>query len=370
MTAQPASNLASSLVSSLVSGLTMDESSYAHFRRLGRSGLLLPPVSLGLWHNFGRERFDGGSEHEQRSRPKADFATQRDIVLAAFEAGVTHFDLANNYGPPAGSAEEVFGEILRRDLAGHRDELLITSKAGYRMWRGPYGDGGSRKYLLASLDQSLARLGVEYVDIFYHHRMDGDTPLEESMGALAHAVKSGKALYAGISNYSPERTREAAAILADMGVPLTVHQASYSMLNRHVEEDRGAGSLLEVAEELGFGVVAFSPLQQGLLTDRYLEGVPERSRAAQGVFLRASNATDPHYLEQVRALNEIARGRGQSLAQLALAWILRQRAVATAIVGASSVEQLQGNLAAVGPNAAAGELTESELNEIERALAQ
>lgn len=360
----------STLNTSITSAVTRDENSYSHFRRLGTSGLLLPPVSLGLWHNFGRERFDGGSEHDDRERPAADFEVQRAIVRAAFEAGVTHFDLANNYGPPAGSAEEVFGEILRRDLSGHRGELVITTKAGFRMWPGPYGDGGSRKYLLSSLDQSLVRLGVDYVDVFYHHRQDDSRPLEESMGALAHAVKCGKALYAGISNYSPDRTREAAAILRELGVPLLVHQASYSMLNRHVEKDAGAGSLLDVAKDLGIGVVAFSPLQQGLLTDRYLGGVPERSRAAQGVFLDKDDALDPAYLEKIRALNDIARGRGQSLAQLALAWVLRDTVVTSAIVGASSVEQLHTNLAAVGPNAESGELSDTELAAIEDVLAR
>lgn len=348
-----------------------DPESYAHFRRLGRSGLVLPPISLGLWHNFGRERFDGGSEHDQVERPKADFQTQRDVVCAAFEGGVTHFDLANNYGPPAGSAESVFGEILRRDLAGHRDELVITSKAGYRMWPGPYGDGGSRKYLLASLDQSLTRLGLDYVDIFYHHREDSETPLEESMGALAHAVTSGKALYAGVSNYSPQKLREAHSILSSLDVPLVVNQVSYSMLNRHVEQgsdEAGAdASLLDTAAELGVGVVAFSPLQQGLLTDRYLDGVPERSRAAQGVFLKDSSATDPEYLERVRALNEVASARGQSLAGLALSWVLRHDVVTTAIVGASSVKQLQANLAAGGREVPP--LSSDELARIEEILA-
>lgn len=357
---------------------TMNEESYAHFRRLGTSGLLLPPISLGFWHNFGRERFEGGFEHDVRERPKADFSRQREIVHYAFDHGITHFDLANNYGPPAGSAEEIFGEILRKDLAAHRDEILVTTKAGFRMWPGPYGDGGSRKYLLASLDQSLTRLGLDYVDIFYHHRQDDSTPLEESMGALAHAVKSGKALYAGISNYSPEKTREAATMLRTMGVPLVVNQASYSMLTRTPEESpsgHAEDSLLGVCERLGIGVVAFSPLSQGLLTNRYLTGIPEKSRAAQNVFLGEDVAKDPRYLEKVRALSRVADDRGQSLAQMALAWVLRKRVVTSAIVGASSVQQLRANIAAARTIVRAGEsvpathFSDEEISRIEAILA-
>ncbi|UYG17243.1 aldo/keto reductase [Brachybacterium huguangmaarense] len=297
----------------------------AEFRRVGRSGLVLPPISLGFWQNFGDER---------------DLADLRAIVRRAFDLGVTHFDLANNYGPPPGSAEANLGTILRADLSAHRDELIISSKAGYTMWPGPYGDHGSRKYLLASLDQSLERLGLDYVDIFYHHREDPETPLEETMGALAQAVRSGRALYAGISNYSPERTREAARILADLGTPLLIHQPSYSLFNRHVE-----AGLLEVLEDIGAGAAVFSPLQQGLLTDRYLDGVPTGSRATQGRFLTVDQATDETYLERARGLNAIAQERGQTLAQMALAWVLRHDTVTTALVGASSVAQLEANIA-------------------------
>lgn len=295
------------------------------YRRVGRSGLFLPPISLGMWQNFGENR---------------DPLTLRTIVRHAFDSGVTHFDLANNYGPPPGSAETHLGRILAQDFSGHRDEMVISTKAGYEMWDGPYGDGGSRKYLLASLDQSLDRLGLEYVDIFYHHREDPDTPLEETMGALAQAVRSGKALYAGISNYSPERTREAAKILADLGTPLLIHQPSYSMFNRHVEE-----GLLETVEDLGVGLAAFSPLQQGLLTNRYMSGVPQASRAGgSSPSLSARQASDPLYQQRVRGLSAIAHDRGQSLAQLALAWALRHPQVSTTLVGASSVHQLEQNL--------------------------
>jgi L-glyceraldehyde 3-phosphate reductase len=296
------------------------------YRRTGRSGLLLPEISLGLWHNFG----DG-----------SPLETQRAVLRRAFDAGVTHFDLANNYGPPYGSAESNFGTIFAADFKPFRDELVLSTKAGYDMWAGPYGNFGSRKYLLASLDQSLKRMGVDYVDIFYSHRADPETPLEETMGALATAVQSGRALYAGISSYSPERTRDAARILGEMGVPLLIHQPSYSMLNRWIEH-----GLLDTVDELGVGVIAFSPLAQGLLTGRYLHGIPEGSRASRVDYMQ-SMITD-EALAHVRALNEIAAGRGQTLAQLALSWVLRDRRVTSALIGASSVQQLDDNLAAVG----------------------
>ena len=297
------------------------------YRRCGRSGLDLPAISLGLWHNFGDDK---------------PLETQTAILRRAFDLGVTHFDLANNYGPPYGSAETNFGAHFARDFKPYRDELIISSKAGYDMWPGPYGQGGgSRKYLLASLDQSLSRMGLDYVDIFYSHRFDPDTPLEETMGALDTAVRSGKALYAGISSYSADRTREAARILTELGTPLLIHQPSYSMLNRWIEED-----LLDTVGELGVGVIAFSPLAQGLLTDRYLDGVPEGSRAAQGKSLSEDMLTE-ETLGHVRALAEIAKQRGQSVAQLALAWTLRDERVTSALIGASSVRQLEDNLAAV-----------------------
>ncbi|QDZ14040.1 aldo/keto reductase [Humibacter ginsenosidimutans] len=297
------------------------------YRRTGCSGLLLPAVSLGFWHNFGDAR---------------PIDTQRAIMRRAFDLGVTHFDLANNYGPPAGSAERNAGRILAEDFAAHRDELIVSTKAGYHMHAGPYGEWGSRKYMLSSLDASLRRLGLDYVDIYYSHRPDPETPVEETMGALATAVHTGKALYVGVSNYSPEQTRAAAAALAEHGVPLLIHQPSYSMFNRHVE--RG---LLETLDELGIGSIVFSPLQQGLLTDRYLgDGIPVDSRAATSVFLRPENITDD-YLDRARALNEIAAARGQSLAQLALSWVLRHRQVTSALIGASSVAQLEQNVAAV-----------------------
>jgi L-glyceraldehyde 3-phosphate reductase len=297
------------------------------YRRCGRSGLDLPAISLGLWHNFGDDK---------------PLETQAAILRRAFDLGVTHFDLANNYGPPYGSAETNFGGHLARDFRRYRDELIVSTKAGYDMWAGPYGQGGgSRKYLLASLDQSLQRMGLDYVDIFYSHRFDPDTPLEETMGALDTAVRSGKALYAGISSYSAERTREAAQILREMGTPLLIHQPSYSMLNRWIEED-----LLDAVGDLGIGVIAFSPLAQGLLTDRYLDGVPQDSRAAQGKSLSSDMLTE-ETLKHVRALNEIARQRGQSIAQLALAWVLRDERVTSALIGASSVKQLEDNLATV-----------------------
>ncbi len=298
------------------------------YRRTGSSGLVLPAVSLGLWHNFGDDK---------------PLETQRAILRRAFDRGITHFDLANNYGPPYGTAETNFGRIFREDLRPYRDELVISTKAGYDMWPGPYGDGGSRKYLLASLDQSLARMGLDHVDIFYSHRADPDTPLEETMGALATAVQSGRATYAGISSYSAERTREAAAVLRDLGVPLLIHQPSYSMLNRWVED--GDPSLLDVLGEEGIGCIAFSPLAQGMLTDRYLNGIPEGSRAAQGKSLDPGLLSEAS-LAHVRGLNDIARGRGQTLAQMALAWILRDERVTSVLIGASSVTQLEDNLAA------------------------
>ncbi|MDQ2935008.1 MAG: L-glyceraldehyde 3-phosphate reductase [Chloroflexota bacterium] len=311
------------------------------YRRVGASGLRLPAISLGFWQNFGDDRA---------------LATQRAIVGRAFDRGVTHFDLANNYGPPYGAAEANFGRILGSDLRAYRDELIISTKAGYDMWPGPYGDRGSRKYLLASLDQSLGRLGLEYVDIFYSHRADPETPLEETMGALDAAVRQGKALYVGISSYSARRTREAAAILRGLGTPLVIHQPSYSMINRWIEPE-----LLGAMAEEGIGAIAFSPLAQGLLTDRYLDGVPADSRAARGGsfardLLSASN------LASARGLREIARGRGQSLAQMAIAWTLRDPRVASALIGASSVAQLEDNLAALDHLAFAP----AELAEIDR----
>ncbi len=296
------------------------------YRRVGTSGLHLPAISLGLWQNFGDDR---------------PLATQRAIVLRAFDRGVTHFDLANNYGPPPGSAETNVGQILGSDLRGYRDELVISTKAGYDMWPGPYGDRGSRKYLLASLDQSLGRMGLDYVDIFYSHRVDPDTRLEETMGALDSAVRQGKALYVGISSYSAERTREAAAILRGLGTPLLIHQPSYSMLNRWIETD-----LLDVLGEERIGAIAFSPLAQGLLTDRYLAGVPAGSRVTAGGSFKQEYLTDAN-LANVRGLNEIAQRRGQTLAQMALAWTIRDPRVASAVVGASSVAQLDDDLAAL-----------------------
>jgi L-glyceraldehyde 3-phosphate reductase len=304
-----------------------DGSGRATFRRCGRSGLDLPAISLGLWHNFGDDK---------------PIETQRAILRRAFDRGVTHFDLANNYGPPYGSAEKNFGTIYAQDFRPYRDELILSTKAGYDMWPGPYGQGGgSRKYLLASLDQSLARMGVDYVDIFYSHRFDPSTPLEETMGALDTAVRSGKALYAGISSYSGERTREAAAILRELGTPLLIHQPSYSMLNRWIEED-----LLDALGETGVGCIAFSPLAQGMLTNKYLDGVPADSRAAQGKSLSPDLLTE-QTLTHVGALNEMAQARGQSLAQMALAWTLRDPRVTSALIGASSVTQLDDSLGAL-----------------------
>ncbi|HEU5416939.1 MAG TPA: L-glyceraldehyde 3-phosphate reductase [Streptosporangiaceae bacterium] len=326
------------------------------YRRCGRSGIDLPEVSLGLWHNFGTDR---------------PLETQRAILRRAFDLGVTHFDLANNYGgaapaeviarrgsteAPYGSAELNFGQLMREDLRPYRDELIISTKAGYDMWPGPYGDRGSRKYLLASLDQSLKRMGLDYVDIFYSHRFDPDTPLEETMGALDTAVRSGRALYAGISSYSPERTAEAAAILRDMGTPLLIHQPSYSMLNRWIE-----GGLLDVLEREGVGCIAFSPLAQGVLTGKYANGVPEGSRASRDSSLSADQLTDKT-LAHVAALGKIAQARGQSLAQLALSWALRDRRVTSVLIGASSVAQLEENLAAAGHSS----FTDAELAEIDR----
>src|SRR5260221_11367407 len=311
------------------------------YRRSGRSGLLLPAVSVGLWQRFG-----GNLPSDEN----------RAILIRAFELGVTHFDLANNYGPPPGSAEENFGRILKTDLAGHRDELVISTKAGYDMWPGPYGEWGSRKYLLASLDQSLNRMGLEYVDIFHSHRFDPDTPLEETLGALDFAVRSGKALYAGISSYSAERTAEAVAILRQLGTPLLIHQPSYSMLNRWIE-----GGLLDVLEREGIGCIVFAPLAQGVLTGKYSEGIPEGSRASRHTSLSADELT-PQTVAHVRALGEIAKARGQSTAQLALAWALRDPRITSVLIGASSVAQLEENAAAAGHS----DFTEAELTAIDR----
>jgi L-glyceraldehyde 3-phosphate reductase len=312
----------------------------ATFRRCGQSGIVLPPISIGLWQNFGGEDV---------------FETGRAVIRRAFDRGVTHFDLANNYGPPYGSAEENFGHILRKDFRDHRDELIISSKAGWDMWPGPYGVGGSRKYLIASLDQSLKRMGLDYVDIFYSHRPSDDVPLEETMGALAHLVRQGKALYVGISSYGPERTRKAHAILRSLGVPLLIHQPSYSMLNRWVEK-----GLLDTLASLGVGCIAFSPLAQGLLSDKYLNGVPENSRANldssfSKKFLNEEN------LGRVRALNDIAKARGQSLAQMAIAWVLRDARVTSALIGARNVVQLDNSLDALNKLS----FSEEELKQID-----
>jgi L-glyceraldehyde 3-phosphate reductase len=311
------------------------------YNRCGASGLLLPAVSLGLWNNFGHDR---------------PLDSSRAIVRRAFDLGITHFDLANNYGPPYGSAEENFGRLLAQELAPYRDELVISTKAGYDMWPGPYGDHGSRKYLLASLDQSLHRMGLEYVDVFYSHRLDPDTPLEETMGALDTAVRQGKALYVGISSYSAEKTREAAAILRSLGTRLLIHQPSYSMLNRWIEPD-----LLDALGEEGIGCIVFSPLAQGMLTDKYLDGIPEGSRASHPSSLSRDLLTD-ETLAKIRSLNEIAARRGQSLAQMALAWTLRDPRVTSALIGASSVTQLEANVAALENL----EFTNEELAEIDR----
>jgi L-glyceraldehyde 3-phosphate reductase len=302
-----------------------DRYDHMEYRHTGRWGLKLPAISLGLWHNFGADRLEPG----------------RAILRRAFDLGVTHFDLANNYGPPYGSAEETFGRILDQDFRPYRDELVLSTKAGYDMWPGPYGEWGSRKYLLASLDQSLGRMGLDYVDIFYSHRFDPETPLEETLGALDTAVRSGRALYAGISSYSAEKTREAAAILRDLGTPLLIHQPSYSMLNRWIEPE-----LLGTLDELGVGCIGFSPLAQGMLTDKYLGGIPAGSRASRPGSLSPDLLTDAS-LAKIRALDELARGRGQTLAQMALAWTLRDPRMTSTLVGASSVEQLEESLAAL-----------------------
>ncbi|MFD4898678.1 aldo/keto reductase [Streptomyces sp. NPDC048511] len=311
------------------------------YRRTGRSGLLLPALSLGLWHNFGGDR-----------TPES----QGEILRRAFDLGITHFDLANNYGPPPGSAETAMGRALRTDFAGLRDEIVISTKAGYHMWEGPYGEWGSRKSLRSSLDQSLTRLGLDYVDIFYSHRFDPDTPLEETMGALDTAVRQGKALYAGVSNYSAEQTREAARILNELGTPLLIHQPRYSMLDRWVED-----GLLDALDELGTGSIAYSPLEQGILSDRYLNGIPEGSRAAGSSPFLSAEAVTPDLVGRLGALNELARERGQSLAQLALAWVLRGGRVTSAVVGASSVAQLENSVATV----ANLEFTKDELTRID-----
>jgi L-glyceraldehyde 3-phosphate reductase len=320
---------------------THDRYERMQYRRSGRSGLQLPLLSLGLWHNFGGE---------------VPFESGRAIVRRAFDLGVTHFDLANNYGPPYGSAEESFGRMLSLDLRPYRDELVISTKAGYDMWPGPYGEWGSRKYLLSSLDQSLRRMGLEYVDIFYSHRFDPETPLEETMGALDAAVRQGKALYVGISSYSAAKTREAAAILRELGTPLLIHQPSYSLLNRWIEPE-----LLDVLGDEGVGCIVFSPLAQGMLTDKYLDGIPEGSRASRAETLSPSLITG-EALEKIRALDEIASERGQSLAQMALAWTLRDPRVTSALAGASRVEQLEANVAALERL----DFTDAELAEIER----
>ena len=312
------------------------------YRRCGNSGLKLPAISFGLWHNFGHD-----TPHQ----------TKREMCQTAFDLGITHFDLANNYGPPAGSAEEAFGDILKTDFAGYRDELIISSKAGYHMWDGPYGEWGSRKYLIASCDQSLKRMGLDYVDIFYSHRFDPDTPLEETMGALEHIWRSGKALYIGISSYNSQRTREAAAILKSMGVPLLIHQPSYNMLNRWVETD----GLLDTLDDLGVGSIAFTPLAQGMLTKKYLNGVPADSRAAQDKSLDKGMLTE-QAIGNIRKLNDIAASRGQTLAQMAIAWVLRNGRVTTALIGASKASQIIDCAGAVENL----EFSDAELAEIDK----
>ncbi|WP_417691477.1 L-glyceraldehyde 3-phosphate reductase [Roseibium sp.] len=311
------------------------------YRRCGKSGLKLPAISLGLWHNFGDD-----TPHD----------TKRDIARTAFDLGITHFDLANNYGPKPGSAETAFGELLRTDFAPYRDEMIISSKAGYEMWPGPYGEWGSRKYLISSCDQSLKRMGLDYVDIFYSHRFDPETPLEETLMALDHIVRSGRALYVGISSYNSQRTREAIKILNELGTPCLIHQPSYSMINRWVEED----GLLDTLEDLGVGSIAFSPLAQGMLTGKYLKEIPEGSRATQGKSLRKDFLSDEN-LATIRALNSIAEKRGQTLAQLALAWVLRKERVTTALIGASRPEQVRDCVGAIGNL----DFSEAELKEIE-----
>ena len=311
------------------------------YRRCGQSGLKLPAISLGLWHNFG-----GDSNHQNK----------RDICQTAFDNGITHFDLANNYGPPAGSAEHAFGSILAEDFKGLRDEMIISSKAGYHMWDGPYGEWGSRKYLIASCDQSLKRMGLDYVDIFYSHRFDPDTPLEETMGALDHIVRTGRALYVGISSYNSEKTREAAAILKDLGTPCVIHQPSYNMINRWVERD----GLKDALKELGIGSIAFTPLAQGMLTNKYLKGTPEGSRATQGKSLNPNMLSD-RAIENIRKLDDIAKRRGQTLAQMALAWVLRDGGITTALIGASKPSQVVDCVKAVDNL----EFTADELAEID-----
>ena len=321
-----------------------DRYSAMKYNRCGNSGLFLPIVSLGLWHNFG------GTAPYERSR---------EMVLGAFDMGITHFDLANNYGPPIGSAEETFGKILKSELSGYRDELIISTKAGFRMWEGPYGEWGSKKYLIASLDQSLKRMGLDYVDIFYSHRPDPDTPLEETCDALAQAVKSGKALYVGVSNYSPEQTARAYDLLKERGVTLLIHQPSYSMLNRWVED-----GLLDTIEEKGIGAIAYSPLAQGLLTNRYFNGIPTDSRAGgESIFLNDGNIT-PELLDKTYKLNEIAQNRGQTLAQMALAWVLKSPAMTSVIIGASKLSQIKENTAFTQKL----DFTQDELDAIEELL--
>jgi L-glyceraldehyde 3-phosphate reductase len=323
---------------------TPDSDRYSRmiYRRCGRSGLKLPAISLGLWHNFGHD-----TPHQ----------VKREMCRTAFDHGITHFDLANNYGPPPGSAEEAFGEILRTDFRGHRDELVISSKAGYLMWDGPYGEWGSRKYLIASCDQSLKRMGLDYVDIFYSHRFDPETPLEETMAALEHIVRSGRALYVGISSYNSRRTREAVAILKDLGTPCLIHQPSYNILNRWVERD----GLKETLAELGIGSIAFTPLAQGILTGKYLKGIPAGSRAALGKSLDPATITD-RALASVRALNAVAERRGQTLAQMAIAWVLRGGGITSALIGASRPEQIVECCGAIGNL----DFTDEELSEIDR----
>ncbi len=320
-------------------------SRYDHmvYNRCGHSGLMLPAISLGLWHNFGHVD---------------DYETARQMLFTAFDAGITHFDLANNYGPPPGSAEENFGKILHKDFQGYRDELIISTKAGYLMWPGPYGEWGSRKYLLASLDQSLKRMQLEYVDIFYSHRPDPDTPLEETMMALDQAVRSGKALYAGISNYDSDQTLEASKILRQLGTPCLIHQPKYSMFVRWVED-----GLLDVLEKEGIGCIAFSPLSQGMLTDKYLHGIPEDSRASKAVFLKKEHITT-EVINKVKQLNELAKKRGQSLAQMAIAWLLKDKRVTSVLIGARTVEQLKDNLESLHNL----DFTTAELNEIDKIL--
>ncbi|PSH69981.1 L-glyceraldehyde 3-phosphate reductase [Phyllobacterium brassicacearum] len=325
-------------------GWTPDSKRYdtMKYNRCGRSGLKLPAISLGLWHNFGND---------------TPHSLKQAICHQAFDLGITHFDLANNYGPPPGSAEEAFGEILRNDFKGYRDELIISSKAGYGMWQGPYGEWGSRKYVIASCDQSLKRLGLDYVDIFYSHRFDPDTPLEETMMALDHIVRSGRAQYVGLSSYNSKRTREAEAILEELGTPCLIHQPSYSMINRWIEED----GLIDTLEELGIGSIVFSPLAQGMLTDKYLKGVPEESRAAQGKSLNPNFLSEPN-IANIRALNDIAGKRSQTLAQMAIAWVLRKGRITTALIGASKPQQVVDCVKALDNL----EFTDAELAEIDK----